>query len=259
MLIANLPIRAALFWLLFIQCGFSQTARVQPAQQRSAGSTEQVRLSEILISTPQPYDAVQVDAARHRAEQVRSSIGRSGTFADVARANSQGPTAKQGGDLGCFTHGKLPPDLEDLVFRMRVGDVSEVVRTKQGFVILEVNERGADPCADLSLLNHGITADLKPYLETLKQNVLQRWYKAIPRSARSEMKRGSVTVEFSVQRDGTVTDQKVTSGSGDIDLDNAALNAVSTSGPFLPLPSSIRDHLRMHLTFQYNPPKITDQ
>jgi TonB family protein len=124
-----------------------------PVDRGSASATETVvRLSEILISTPQPYDPAQVAAAQHRVEQVRAAIGRDGTFADIARANSQGPTAAQGGDIGCFSQGNLARTLDELVFQMKVGDVSDVQRTKQGFVILEVSNRGADPCADLELL-----------------------------------------------------------------------------------------------------------
>jgi TonB family protein len=116
-----------------------------PVDRVSASATETVvRLSEILISTPQPYDPAQVAEAQHKAEQVRAAIGRGGTFADIARANSQGPTAAQGGDIGCFSHDQLARSLEELVFRMQVGDVSDVVRTKQGFVIIEVTNRGAD-------------------------------------------------------------------------------------------------------------------
>ena len=44
------------------------------------------------------------------------------------------------GDIGYFTRGELASSLEDLVFRMKVGEVSEVVRTKQGFLIIEVTE-----------------------------------------------------------------------------------------------------------------------
>ena len=126
-----------------------------PVDRGSASATETiVRLSEILIGTPQPYDPAQVAEAQRKAEQVRAAIGRGGTFADIARANSQGPTAAQGGDLGCFSHGNLARTLDELVFQMKVGDVSDVVRTKQGFVILEVSNRGADSCADLELLKH---------------------------------------------------------------------------------------------------------
>jgi len=242
-----------LFWLLFTHPCFSQTA-APPLADRGPASTEQVRLSEILISTPQPYDPAQIAEAQHKAEQVRAAIGRGGSFADIARANSQGPTAAQGGDIGCFSHGKLARTLDELVFRMQAGDVSDVLRTKQGYVILEVSNRGADPCADLELLNQPITAELKPYLETLTQKVRERWYKLIPQSA--QIKQGSVTIEFSVQRNGAITDPTVASGSGDIDLDKAALNAVRETNPLSPLPSTTKkDHLVMRFRFQYNPGK----
>jgi TonB family protein len=141
-----------------VQPGTSHATQMSPSgappvDRVSASATETVvRLSEILISTPQPYDPAQVAEAQHKAEQVRAAIGRGGTFADIARANSQGPTAAQGGDIGCFSHGNLARTLEELAFQMKVGDVSDVVRTKQGFVILEVTNRGANPCADLELL-----------------------------------------------------------------------------------------------------------
>ena len=227
----SLRAQFVLSWLLFTPPCFPQTTAGPLADRGSAAATEQVRLSEILISTPQPYDPAQVAEAQRKAEQVRVAIGRGGTFADIARANSQGPTAGQGGDIGCFTHGKLAQTLDELVFRMQPGDVSDVVRTKQGFVILKVSNRSADPCADLellnqpiTLLNQPITAELEPFLETLIQRVHERWYELVPRSARQpEMRRGSVTIEFSVQRNGAITDQRVASGSGDIDLDKAAL------------------------------------
>jgi TonB family protein len=190
---------------------------------------------------------------------VHAAIGQRGTFADIARANSQGPTAAQGGEIGCFTRGKLARTIDELVFRMQVGDVSDVVRTKQGFIILEVTGRGADPCADLELLNQPITGELKPYLEIMKRKVRERWYRLIPPAARSpELKQGSVTIEFSVQRNGAITDPKVASHSGDVNLDEAALNAIRETSPLSPLPSTTKtDHLAMRFRFQYNPAKTT--
>jgi TonB family protein len=251
-----------LFWLLLAHpCfGFAQTAAGAPTDLDSGASTEQVRLSEILISTPQPYDPNQVAEARHKAEEARDAIRHGGIFADIARATSQGPSAAQGGDLGCFIRGNLSRLLEDAVFQMKAGDVSDVIRTKQGFVILEVSDRGSHVCDDLEVLNQPVTAELKPYLETLKQRVSQKWHQLVPKSARApEFRQGSVTIQFSVQRDGAITDQKVDSTSGYSDLDEAALNAVRQAGPLSALPSTTKgDHLRMRFHFHYNPSKITD-
>lgn len=254
--VPNMRAQFVLLWLLLTHPCFPQIAS-SPTTDR-ASATGIVRLSEILIGTPQPYDPAQVAEAQHKAEQARAAIGRDGTFADIARADSQGPTAAQGGDLGCFTRDKLAQALDDVVFRMNVGDVSDVLRTKQGFIILEVTDHGAH-WPDLQLLNEPMSAELKPYLDTLIQKVQERWYKLIPKSARSfEMKQGSVTIEFSVNRNGVITDQKVALGSGDVDLDEAALNAIREASPLSPLPGTTKtDHLVMRLTFRYNPAKIT--
>jgi parvulin-like peptidyl-prolyl isomerase len=84
---------------------------------------------------------------------------RAGRFADVAKANSQGLTAAKGGDLGYFDHGKLAPSIEETAFQLKVGDVSDVIHTKQGFVILQVTERPAAADASLEVPKQPITAE----------------------------------------------------------------------------------------------------
>jgi peptidyl-prolyl cis-trans isomerase SurA len=103
---------------------------------------EQVRLSEILVSTEQAGDDPQkIDADKAKAEDLLKQIRAGANFEDIAKKNSNGATAAQGGDLGePFERGKLAKQLEDLTFGMKKGDVSDVIRTKQGFVILKVTE-----------------------------------------------------------------------------------------------------------------------
>jgi len=112
---------------------------------------EQVRLSEILISTqPKPTedpktaasitDEQRVAAAQAKANQVYEDIEKGARFDDVAKKDSDGPTAAQGGDLGYFKRGTLAKELEDTTFGMKAGEITKPIRTKQGFVILEVTE-----------------------------------------------------------------------------------------------------------------------
>jgi peptidyl-prolyl cis-trans isomerase SurA len=121
---------------------------------------EQIRLSEILISpkaptppaagadpaaqAPNPADAdAQLAAAQAKAQDVLEQLHKSAAFDDLAKKNSDGPSAKDGGDLSYFKRGTLAKELEDRVFAMKAGDVSDVIRTKQGFVILKVTEHQA--------------------------------------------------------------------------------------------------------------------
>ncbi len=115
---------------------------------------EQVRLSEILVSTqspspggdtsdPPPPDSQRVAETEQKARDLLAQIRGGASFEEVAQKNSDGPTAAQGGDLGLFKRGVLAPELENNVFGMKAGDVSEVTRTRQGFIILKVTEHHA--------------------------------------------------------------------------------------------------------------------
>jgi peptidyl-prolyl cis-trans isomerase SurA len=106
---------------------------------------EQVRMSEILISTDKKPNETRDDAqilqdAQAKADAALAQIKKGASFEDVAKKESEGPSADQGGDLGYFKHGVLAKELEDKTFAMKPGDVSDVIRTKQGFIILKVTE-----------------------------------------------------------------------------------------------------------------------
>jgi len=116
---------------------------------------EQVRLSEILISTQKP-DAVKTEkgetalpetpspevvaAAQAKANQVYEMLKKGGNFEDLAKKYSNGPTSSLGGDLEYFKRGTLSKDLESQVFQLPAGQYTEPIRTNQGFVILKVTE-----------------------------------------------------------------------------------------------------------------------
>ena len=110
---------------------------------------EHVELAEILVSTeppagaekdapPPPEDPARIAAAEAKAKQLLESIRAGAKFEDVAKKESNGPTAAQGGELGAFIRGALAKELEDKTFSMKDGEVSDVIRTKQGFIILQV-------------------------------------------------------------------------------------------------------------------------
>lgn len=114
--------------------------------QKELARPEQVRLSEILVSTQSPQsqggapEAAALAAAEQKANDLREQIRKGASFEEVAKKNSSGGSAEQGGDLGYFERGKLAKELEDKTFSMQVNEVSGVIRTKQGFVLLKVTE-----------------------------------------------------------------------------------------------------------------------
>jgi peptidyl-prolyl cis-trans isomerase SurA len=117
---------------------------------------EQIRLSEILISTekkePGKDEAQQLEEARVKAEDLLAQIRKGESFDEIAKKNSDGSSAAQGGELGLFKRGTLAKELEDKTFAMKAGDVSDVIRTKQGYIILKVTEHlnaGVPPLSDV--------------------------------------------------------------------------------------------------------------
>jgi peptidyl-prolyl cis-trans isomerase SurA len=144
---------------------------------------EQVRLSEILVSTEKKGadagDEQQVlDAAAAKAQGLLEQIRKGAAFEEVAKKSSDGPSAAQGGDLGAFKRGTLAKELEDKTFAMKPGDVSDVIRTKQGFIILKVTEHQAAGVPALSevlpriqdaIYSEKLAPALRAYLQKLRE------------------------------------------------------------------------------------------
>ena len=129
-----------------IQISKEEVKKFYDEHQQDLDRPEQVRLSEILLSTQQAGDKdtrteqERFDQAKAKSEEVVQKIKSGAKFEDVAKTDSNGPSAQQGGDLGFFKRGMLSKELEDRTFAMKTGDVTDPVATKQGFVILKVTE-----------------------------------------------------------------------------------------------------------------------
>ena len=153
---------------------------------------EQVQLGEILISTEKKGsgdEAQQVTAAQAKAEDLLNQIRKGASFEDIAKKNSDGSTAAQGGDLGYFKRGMLAKELEDKTFAMKVNDVSDVIRTKQGFVILRVTEHQAAGVPPLSVVEPRVQDAM--YMEKL-QPALRAYLQKLREEAFIEYKPGYV-------------------------------------------------------------------
>jgi len=109
-----------------------------PADQKAASSAP--ASSTPATSTPATEDPQQLAAAEAKAQDLLAQIRKGASFEEIAKKNSDGPSAPQGGDLGLFKRGMLAKELEDKTFAMKPGEVTDVIRTKQGFVILKVSE-----------------------------------------------------------------------------------------------------------------------
>ncbi|MFQ5840746.1 MAG: peptidylprolyl isomerase [Candidatus Methylomirabilales bacterium] len=99
-----------------------------------------VRLRHILIKVPPEASTTVREAARAKAEEALAKVRSGVPFPEVAKAYSDGITARDGGDLGLIKRGDFAPALEAVVFNLRTGETSEVLETAAGFNILQVVE-----------------------------------------------------------------------------------------------------------------------
>lgn len=101
---------------------------------------EQVVLQEIFLSTEKTTPQ-EMAAVERKIEDYRNRILKGEDFGEIAKRYSEGTTAKQGGDLGVFERGQLSKQLEDAVFSLNKGGITDVIQTKTGFELLKVVER----------------------------------------------------------------------------------------------------------------------
>jgi peptidyl-prolyl cis-trans isomerase SurA len=112
---------------------------------------EKVFLSEILISI-QGKDPNGIAAAEKKAKQIAADAAKGQRFSDLARDNSDAATAKQGGELGGYKKGDLTKQIEDAVWNLPKGAVTQPIRIATGFEILKVDDHtksGLAPLADV--------------------------------------------------------------------------------------------------------------
>ena len=118
-----------------------EAQRYFEAHKQEYAQPESVRLSEILVSTgPTGDDADRLATAKAKADDIEAKLKAGGDFDQLARTQSDGQTATEGGDLGKYGPGSLAKVLEDATFSLQTGQFTEPIRTKQGYVILKVTE-----------------------------------------------------------------------------------------------------------------------
>jgi peptidyl-prolyl cis-trans isomerase SurA len=140
---------------------------------------EQIKLSEILVPTPADANDAAIAQAQAKAEGIEAKLKAGGNFEELAKANSGGPTASQGGDLGMYKRGALAKVLEDQTFNLKAGEWTAPIRTRQGFVILKVTEhqdagvaplKEVEPQIQEAMYTEAMQPALRAYLTKLRED-----------------------------------------------------------------------------------------
>ena len=132
-----------------------------PAQARGPGSApltkqgpmpvQQTKARHILIKTTQ---VVSDEIAQQKLAQIRERLveGKE-PFSDLAKRFSNDSSAPQGGDLGWLNPGETVPPFENAMNALKIGEVSQPVKSQFGWHLIVVDDRRTEDIADQFLRN----------------------------------------------------------------------------------------------------------
>lgn len=145
---------------------------------------EQVRARQILLRD-------ETEAVKAR-ERIREGEG----FAAVAKKVSQSPDSQEGGDLGFFSRGIMPPEFDEVVFTIKVGMLSEVVESPYGYHIFLVEEKREALDLDLEEVHAQIVEVLKrAKMDELYMEWMERIKKKIPVKINEDILKQSMGIQ----------------------------------------------------------------
>jgi peptidyl-prolyl cis-trans isomerase SurA len=149
---------------------------ITPAAHPGVAGSAQPPLDD---AAKQAADAAALHAAEAKANDLLKQIHDGANFEDIAKKYSDGPSAADGGALGMFKRGQLAKAIEDETFDKKAGDVTGVIHTKQGYVILKVvdhQQAGIPPLKDIlpkiqdALYYEKLQPALRAYLTKLRED-----------------------------------------------------------------------------------------
>ena len=148
---------------------------------------DSVRLSHILVEVQPQATAKERSVAREKVETIRRKILAGADFAALAESESSCPSKEAGGDLGVFAKGELIHEFETPVAALKVGEISPVVETSDGYHVLKLTSRTAASASKLSEVKEKIATYLK---QTRAQQAIDEYVGALKKKSVIELVAG---------------------------------------------------------------------
>ena len=104
-------------------------------------NSERVRASHILTQVTSDMNDSDKKNAKKKMEDVLQKAKAGEDFAELAKKYSEGPSASRGGDLNYIEKGQMVKNFEDVVFKLKVGEISGIVETQFGYHIIKVFDK----------------------------------------------------------------------------------------------------------------------
>jgi peptidyl-prolyl cis-trans isomerase SurA len=144
------------------------------------GVAEKVQLAGIFLTRKNLKSEEEMRELFRRAQEIVAKLKAGADFTQMAETYSDGPGAKQGGDLGQFTVDHLEPGLKSVVEALPEGGISDPMVRPNGIQIIKVTKKQTGKIRSLEEMKEGIYGIL--YKEEVNRRY-QTWIKELRESA----------------------------------------------------------------------------
>jgi peptidyl-prolyl cis-trans isomerase SurA len=159
------------------------------AEEQAPKIKQEIHLAQILVRTPENASPEIIAKQLAKAEEIQKKLQAGEDFAKLSATFSDAPEALKGGDIGWREQDKLPKIFVDAISKIKVGEISEIVRSANGFHIVKLNGRrdlpktAAAPAAPqqtnvshiLIKVNQIVTAaEAKAKLDDIRKKILDK-------------------------------------------------------------------------------------
>ncbi|CAN1513588.1 SurA Parvulin-like peptidyl-prolyl isomerase [Methylophilaceae bacterium] len=115
------------------------------SQAANTENQDEFEISHILIRTPEEGATEDVQKAKTKVDAAVKELNNGKSFAEVSASFSDAPNALEGGRLGWKSGTQMPALFLDALKTMQVGEVSQPLRSPNGFHVLKLtNKRGGN-------------------------------------------------------------------------------------------------------------------
>lgn len=122
---------------------------------------KQAKVRYVMVRLDAGADAKQKETAQVRANRIVAEARAGKSFAELAKKESQDPSAEKGGEIGWLNQGQLPEALDKQIFALAKGEISEPIETPVGFHIVKVEDIKEEKTLSLAEAKPVIMRELK--------------------------------------------------------------------------------------------------
>jgi len=155
-----------------------------------------IRVRHILILFEKDASEITKKKKNKEIKRILAELKEGKDFAEAAKEYSEDVSASMGGDVGFVVKGQMVPEFEKAVYRLKEGEISDVVKTEYGYHIIKADK-----------IQKGRTLPFKEVEDKIKNTLLRRKQKTVYKDWMSEL-RESAFIEISLFKESKIKESK---------------------------------------------------